>query len=155
MISVEVTYFNNIGKKKNNDFFIYTSFVVEGHANNGTSSDCEKVCAGVSACVIGVRRLLDTTTYEVTYDKGLFKARLRTKAIPKDQYIEIDSTYALNTLLCQLYDLSMMYPSQFSKFDMVEIKENNEYVRQNKQKPKPFRKRKRVDIYSSDEEPSC
>ena len=149
MIEVIVEYFNKKYKKQSNDMFIYPTFIVKGHANNGYSSDCIKVCAGVSACVIGIRRLIDPNQYDVKYEKGYFELRMRKMCSDRnDIYIDMDTAYALNTLLCQLYDLNVMYPSQFSRFDMYEVKEYD-YARiepKKDQEPKPFRRRKKIKL---------
>lgn len=152
MIEVEVHYYNRAVKyHKTNDFFIYTYFRVKGHANNGTSEDCLRVCAGVSACVIGLNRILDREQFDIKYEKGLFEVKLKTGKVNDDTFVDKDSCYGLNTLLCQLYDLNVMYPAQFLKFDMIEEKEiENYYANERKEnspktKPraKPFRELKR------------
>lgn len=141
MIEVVCTYIQRCRKKDNcNDFFVYPYFLVKGHANNGTSKECIQVCAGVSACVTGLLRLLDTTQYKITFKSGLFEIKSNKTLKDEKSYIDLDTCYALNTLLCQLYDLWKMYPNQFSRFKMIEVKENENYER--KSKPKPFRKLK-------------
>ena len=146
MIEVLVQYRQRCIKNKNNDYFVYPYFRVKGHANNGTSMDNIKVCAGVSACVTGVLRLVDTMKYSVKSKSGLFEITLTDSKVTDKTHIDEDTNYALNTLLCQLYDIFIMYPAQFSKFDMIEIKgeENGEENKSNtkKRKPKPFRKLK-------------
>lgn len=150
MIEVIVHYYNRAVKCKNkNDYIVYPYFMVKGHANNGASSqDCQRVCAGVSACVIGITRLIDTSQYSVTLKSGFFEIRTL-KTIDKDVYIDQDTNYALNTLLCQLYDIKQMYPTQFSSFEMIEVKEKNKKVYERKSKPKPFRELKKARLGSS------
>ena len=129
----------HLKKDSSNDFYVYPYFMVKGHANNGTSKECIQVCAGVSACVIGVLRLVNDYQYHVNYKSGLFEIKSSVQAISDKTYIDMDTNYALNTLLCQLYDLKLMYPNQFSRFEMIEIKENEE-TNYEEPKPKPFRK---------------
>ena len=140
MIEVEVHYRHKKVHNKNNDYFIYPYFMVKGHANNGTHDDNLRVCGGISACIIGIQRLIDYGQYNVVCQKGLFEIS-SVKASRDDCYIDMDTNYALNTLLCQLYDLRNMYPNQFSRFDMIDIKESEENHERTK-KPKPFRKLK-------------
>lgn len=141
MIEVEVHYYHRIKKNKGNDHFIYPYFLVKGHANNGTRDDNLRVCAGISTCVIGIMRLIDNTQYSVKNKSGLFEIKINSGKVTKETYIDEDTNYSLNTLLCQLYDLYLMYPNQFSRFDMYEVKECEE-VHGTKEKPKPFRKLK-------------
>ena len=129
--------------------FRYPYFSVKGHANNGTSKECIQVCAGITACVIGIQRLIDYTQYDVKCKSGLFEIE-HGKKVDDTTYIDMDTNYALNTLLCQLYDLRNMYPSQFSKFEMIELKENEINGKQSSNiKPKPFRKLKEERLGSS------
>ena len=139
MIEVEVHYRYKKVHNKNNDYFIYPYFLVKGHANNGSHDECLRVCGGISACIIGIQRLIDTCQYKVTCKSGLFEL-VSNKTT--SGYIDMDTNYALNTLLCQLYDLRNMYPNQFSRFEMIEIKEKKEEIYEER-KPKPFRKLKR------------
>lgn len=157
MISVEVHYYNKPKPNKSKtDFFVYTLFRVIGHANNGTHEDNIKVCAGVTTCVMGIRRLVEDDVYSVKYDKGLFEITLRVNVLKGNgYYVPLDLNYALNTLLCQLYDLWRLYPTQFKKFDMCEVKENEVLYARNQTEPKPFRKRKKLGFPSSDENSSC
>lgn len=141
MLEVEVHYYHRVKKHKGNDYFIYPYFLVKGHANNGNRDDNIRVCAGVSTCVIGIMRLLDTSQYSIKYKTGLFEIKANCGKIDDETYIDEDTNYSLNTLLCQLYDLYLMYPNQFSRFNMYEVKENEKtYGR--KESPKPFRKLK-------------
>lgn len=150
MIEVICKYYNRCKKRNStNDYFVYPYFLVKGHANNGTSKECIQVCAGVSACVTGLLRLIDTTQYSIIFKSGHFEIKVQRSI--ENGYIDEDTNYALNTLLCQLYDLYKTYPNQFSRFDMIEVKENEEnYERE--PKPKPFRKlkeeRKRMGLCS-------
>ena len=42
------------------------------------------------------------------------------------QYLDKASVYALNTLVCQLYELYLEYPTSFKSFDLIDVKENYE-----------------------------
>lgn len=150
MIEVEVQYRQRCVKNKNNDYFVYPYFLVRGHANNGTSVECIRVCAGISACVIGIQRLIDYNQYSVKCKSGLFEIILR-KSLNDHTFVDEDTNYALNTLLCQLFDLKNMYPTQFSRFDMIEIK--GEVKNHEERKPKPFRqlKSERLGVCSNKE----
>lgn len=152
MIEVIVEYRQRNIRNKNNDYFIYPYFLVKGHANNGTSTECIKVCAGVSACVMGLLRLINEQEYSVKYKSGLFEIKLSAGKASDTTYVDEDTNYALNTLLCQLFDLYKNYPSQFSKFEMINVKENentnygeksNNSNTKTKQRPKPFRELKK------------
>lgn len=149
MIEVKVQYFHrHIKSKKKNDYFIYPYFLVKGHANNGRREDCLRVCAGVSACILGVTRLLDETQYNVTLKSGFFEIKCQ-KGVSNNVHIDEDTNYALNTLLCQLFDLKQMYPTQFSCFEMIEVKERKVETYERKSKPKPFRELKKERLGSS------
>lgn len=120
-IKVEVEYCNvHTGRNKQNDLFIYPLFRVSGHANDGTINSI-KCCAGVTAILSGLQRLVvggdkDTCVLK----RGYFEYRLINKHIDiiKDN---IDTQYALNVALCQLFNVSKMYPSLFEKFEMKEV----------------------------------
>lgn len=141
MIEVEVHYYHKVKKYKGNDYFIYPYFLVRGHANNGNRDDNIRVCGGVSACIIGIIRLIDLSQYNIKCKSGLFEINVNCGKIDDNSHIDEDTNYALNTLLCQLYDLYLMYPNQFSRFNIYEVKENEKtYGR--KESPKPFRKLK-------------
>lgn len=140
MIEVEVHYYQKHTKSKSkNDYFVYPYFLIKGHANNGkTSLECERVCAGISASVMGLLRLIDTTQYKVNVKSGYFEI---TSMGGQNGWIDQDTNYGLNTLLCIIFDLWNTYPHQFKRFEMIEIKENEEnYVKP--KRPKPFRKLK-------------
>ena len=144
MIEVIAHYYHKkTSFKKPSDYFIFPYFMVKGHANNGTSEECIRLCSGVSACVLGMKRLFNYQQYEVTYKTGFFEVRLKQNKDIGDNWVDRDTCYGLNTLLCQLYELFQLYPHQFSKFDMIEVKENKEiYGEQKLNKPIRFRKLK-------------
>lgn len=130
MISVKCEYFNDQTKKSKKDYFIYTNIEVCGHAD---ASDMHhttgiKLCAGVSACCYGIRRLLDDNEFNIEIRKGYFHVWTEyTKNLR--QALDRDSVYALNTLVCQLYELYCEYSKYFKTFDLVDIKEKIEDVR--------------------------
>ena len=149
MIEVKVQYFHRHIRNKNNDYFVYPYFMVKGHANNGASIECVRVCAGVSACVVGILRLLDSSQYRINIKSGFFEIETM-KSVDNHVFIDEDTNYALNTLLCQLYDLKQSYPTQFSSFEMIEVKEKKvEKYEERKSKPKPFRELKDKRLGSS------
>lgn len=157
MIEVEVHYYRkNTAGTKRNDYYVFPYFLVKGHANNGTMLDSVRVCSGVSACVIGIVRLLDTSQYNITCKSGLFEIK-SLKSIDDSGQIDQDTDYALNTLLCQLFDIRNMYPTYFSRFEIIEVKEKNNYYERNEEQPKPFRrlKRERLGLPSNQESVDC
>ena len=140
MIEVVFHYYKvKTRKRTSNDYFIYPYVCIKGHANNGISKECVQVCAVISACCLGIQRLLDSSQYQLNLKSGMFELKLL-KSI--DGYIDMDTNYGLNTMLCILYDLWKTYSSQFSRFDIIEVKENEEPNGKQNYKPKPFRKLK-------------
>lgn len=123
MVEVRCKYLNAMGKTKK-DYFIYTDIEVMGHADalNLNHTTGIKVCAGISACCYGIRRLLDDGQFNVEIRKGYFRVWTeRTKNLK--QALDRDSVFALNTLVCQLYELYVTYPETFKSFDLVDVKE--------------------------------
>ena len=125
-------------KDSTNDYFVFPYFSIKGHANNGSKKECIQVCSTISACVIGLTRLIDYTQYSVIEKSGVFEIKSDGR-----KFIDRDTCYALNYLWCILYDLWKMYPNQFSKFEVVERKEIEENYGKDNTKPKPFRKLKK------------
>lgn len=123
MVSVKCEY-GNYPSKGGKDYFIFTNIEVVGHADYTGMHHTTgiKLCAGISACCYGIRRLLDDDQFNVEIKKGYF--RVWTNYI-KDLKHELDrdSVYALNTLVCQLYELYCGYPEYFKLFDLIDIKE--------------------------------
>lgn len=117
MIQVEVKYHNANDTRTRNlpDYFIYTDFVVTGHASDGTINSI-KCCAGVTAILYGIRRLVSGVYDTLTINKGEFQYHF----FGKDYRAERDTMYAMNTILCQLYDVYLCYPNLFSKFEMID-----------------------------------
>ena len=124
MIIVKCKYLNAMGKNKK-DYFIFTDIEVSGHAEHTGHTTNIKVCAGISACYIGIRRLLDDNQFNVEYKSGYYHVWTN-KKIDLKQSLDRDSVYALNTLVCQLYEIYCLYPTAFQSFDLVDIKEKIE-----------------------------
>lgn len=124
MVSVKCNYVN-CPTKSGDDYFIYTDIDVSGHADtlmmNHTTGI--KLCAGISACCYGIRQLINSSSYYMELEKGHFHIWTAKK---KDIKHNLDKTsvYALNTLVCQLYELYNNYPSYFKSFELIDVKEN-------------------------------
>lgn len=123
MISVKCEY-ANYPSKSGRDYFVYTNIEVCGHADTSGMNHTTgiKVCAGVSACCYGIRRLLDENQFNVEIKKGYFRVWTDRSANLK-QVLDRDSVNALNTLICQLYELYCEYSIYFSSFDLIDVKE--------------------------------
>lgn len=128
MVEVICKYFNK-GKKKE-DEFIYTDVLVKGHASNIDYSTNNKVCAGISACCFGIKNIIDVTQYHLSIGEGYFHCQRTTNALTRDK----QSIYALNTLVCQLYEIYRNYPNSFKCFELVDVKENKNGWKQNNKK---------------------
>lgn len=157
MISVKCEY-ANYPSKSGKDFFVYTNFEVCGHADASGMNHTTgiKVCAGVSACCYGIRRLLDEGQFNIEIGKGYFRVWTDRKKNLK-QALDRDSVNALNTLVCQLYELYCEYPLYFSSFDLIDVKEKitDEERRNNDEQwsgSEPRRKKHKLGFYSLIEE---
>lgn len=153
MISVKCEY-ANYPTKTGKDYFIYTDFEVYGHADalNMSHTTGIKVCAGVSACCYGVRRLMNTEQFKVEIRNGYFHVWTERNNNLK-HILDKDSVNALNTLLCQLYELYCEYPSYFKSFDLIDIKEKlNDEQRTNEQHKRNEKRNHRMGFYSLIEE---
>lgn len=148
MIEVRCEYVNLQSKTKR-DYFIFTDIMVEGHANSNNLPHTTgiKVCAGVSACCYGIRRLLDENQFKLELKNGYFHVWTERRYDLK-QVLDRDSVYALNTLVCQLYELYCTYPNTFKSFELIDVKEkieDEQNQRTNEQwgerEPKPRKKR--------------
>ena len=66
MVEVSCCYVNAMGKNKK-DYFIFTDIEVSGHADtlNLNHTTGIKICAGISACCYGIRRLLDENDFNI------------------------------------------------------------------------------------------
>lgn len=126
MVSVKCEYANYQSKNKR-DYFVYTDVEVSGHAEYSDMHHTTgiKLCAGISACCYGIRRLIDEGQFNVEIRKGYFHIWTERRFSLK-QALDRESVYALNTLVCQLYELYVLYPNYFKKFDLVDVKEKIE-----------------------------
>ena len=135
MISVRCEY-ANYPSKAGKDYFVYTNFEVCGHADalDMHHTTGIKLCAGVSACCYGIRRLLDDGQFNVEIRKGYFHVWTN-HTNDLRHVLDRDSVNALNTLLCQLYELYCEYSKYFKSFELVDVKEKieNENKRTNEQ----------------------
>lgn len=114
MIEVRAVYERR--KRSGDDYFFYYEFEVNGHANNGTT-DAIKCCAGVTAILAGLMRLGNyPDTLEL--EKGHFKF-----VHHGNNRVDHNIQYGLNTALCQLYEVSKIYPQFFVPFILDERKE--------------------------------
>ncbi len=153
MISFKAKYIN-LPNKGGTDYFIYTDIEVCGHSSKaGSYTNNIRLCAGVSACCYGMRRVIDDSQFDLECRSGYFHIVVHPS---KDMKRKLDkaSVYALNTLVCQLYELYLEYPKSFNSFDLIDVKENYDYERNKNNKPK-FRKprKKRMGLYSLIKEP--
>ena len=152
MIEVKADYVNFIKETKTTklDRFVYFDVLVTGHAQHTGYTNNTRVCAGISACCLGIVRLLDENAYHVEYRSGYFHCWLNHKVTPKEVgWLDKESMYALNTLVCQLYEIYNNYPNAFKCFELNDIKETNDDEQRTKQEPrKPFRKRRKMGFYS-------
>ena len=159
MIEVKVRYTNipKVTKDRKTDFFIYREVEVKGHAEHTGYTNNTRVCAGISACTLGIIRLLDEM-HHVDYHKGYFHVVVD-RAINKEfkNVCDKESVYALNTLVCQLYEIYKNYPNAFKRFDLIEEKENTNDETSKSNKPtKRYRKRKynTMGLYSISQSPN-
>lgn len=158
MIEVKVRYTNvpKITKNRKDDFFIYREVLVQGHAEHTGYTNNTRVCAGISACTLGIIRLLDGM-HHVDYHKGYFHVWLEQE--PNKEFknrCDKESVYALNTLVCQLFEIYKNYPNAFKSFDLIEEKENNDETRKssNSNTKRTSRKQHKLGLYSITESPN-
>lgn len=116
MIKVYVEYgitISNTGK----EYYQYKTFIVDGHAENLNGTAGIKCCAGVTACILGLIRLLDDgdSTYGYEFKNGYFRLSQNDKMANKE------INYYLNLLLCQLFDIKQIYPQFFSSFETIRL----------------------------------
>ena len=154
MIEVRIVYTNvpKITKNCHADFFIYKEIEVKGHAENSGYYNNIRVCAGISAVTLGIIRLINDCQYQVEHRRGYFHMWTNWQ-INKSfkQQVDRDTVYAMNTVLCQLYEIYKNYPTAFKSFDIIEEKENDDYERNKPSPNKPFRKRRKMGLYSIEE----
>ena len=151
MVEVKASYVNLqkvYANGNKTDYFVYTDLLVMGHAENTGYTNNIRVCAGISACCTGILRLIADYDYHTEVRSGYFHIwtnKLDLKSLDKD------SVYALNTLVCQLYELSKNNPKAFKSFELVDkAKEYENYGKEksNKQceRTKRWRERKKVGL---------
>ena len=153
MVSVKCEY-ANFPSKSGKDFFVYTLIEVSGHADATSMNHTTgiKLCAGISACCYGIRRLIDDGQFNHEIRKGYFKVWTN-KTHDLKHSLDRDSVFALNTLICQLYELYCEYPIYFSSFELCDVKEKilNEEKRTNDEQwsgSEPRRKKHKLGLYS-------
>lgn len=133
MITVKGQYVNE-PNKWGNDYFIFTDLEVTGHADHIDYNTNNRVCAGVSACCYGINRLINTEQFNFEYKSGYFHIWTeRTKGLK--QCLDKDTVHALNTLVCQLFEIYDRYPKAFKSFELVDIKEKLKDDEQRTNKP--------------------
>jgi uncharacterized protein YsxB (DUF464 family) len=140
MLKVKAQYIN-IPSKNGTDYFIYTDIEIIGHSEQaGSYTNNIRLCAGVSACCYGIRRLIDDSQFNIECKSGYYHVWTnRTKNLKI--YLDKASVYALNTLVCQLFELYNQYPSSFKSFELVDVKEKIEsYERKQTNKPRKHKK---------------
>lgn len=157
MVSIKCEYANYQSKSKK-DYFVYTDIKVSGHADYSGMHHTTgiKLCAGISACCYGIRRLIDDDQFNIEIKKGYYHIWTERR---KDlrHALDKDSVHALNTLVCQLYELYCTYPEYFKTFDLVDVKEKieDERKRTNDEQwcgSEPRRKKHKLGIHSLIEE---
>lgn len=133
MVEVKCDYINEMSKTKK-DYFIYLDVEVKGHASNNDYTTNNRVCAGISACCYGIKRLIDEGQFNIEIGKGYFHCWTN-RIMNLKSSLDKDSVYALNTLVCQLYEIYLNYPKAFKSFDLVDVKEKieNERKKRNEQ----------------------
>lgn len=155
MVEVRAEYVNlqKITKTSKTDYFVYTNLEVKGHAEHTGYTNNTKVCAGISACCNGIKRLVAEYQYHLKIEKGYFRVWLEKQT--DFMGLDKESVYAINTLVCQLFEIWKEYPKAFKSFDIVDVKENYDYEqisKSNKQRIKRWREhRKDLGLYPCDE----
>lgn len=149
MITVVAEYVNE-QSKSGRDYFIFTNIEVIGHAEHTGYDTNIKVCAGVSACCYGINRLVDLEQFGFIAKKGYFHCWSERKRNLK-QALDKDTVHALNTLVCQLFEIYNLYPKAFKSFDLIDVKEKlkNDARKEQRTIRKP---RKRMGFHSLIEE---
>ena len=153
MIEVKCEYVNLKGSR-NTDYFVFTNIEIVGHVTNTGYDNNIKVCAGISAITNGIARLLNSDQYHVEVRKGYYHVYTN-RMFDLKQTLDRDSVYALNTMVCQLYEIYKNYPNAFKSFDLIDKGENYATKESPKTKCPTTRKRKhRLDLSCLTEEGS-
>lgn len=114
--------------KTGKDDFQYCEVEISGHSLQSDAREQIQVCSAVSAIVNGIYRLVDDTQFFYDYGNGYFhivrrkSCRKASNGILKER-VDKDTNLALNTILCQLYEVYLHYPKHFNRFDLIELKE--------------------------------
>lgn len=118
MIDVRCEYVN-LQTKRGNDYFVFTDIEVCGHATNTGYDNNIKVCAGISAVTGGIARLLNGDQFHIEVRKGYYRVYTNRNHDLK-QSLDRDSVYALNTMVCQLYEIYRNNPNAFKSFELID-----------------------------------
>lgn len=165
MISVMFKYIYNTTKTGKDDFQ-YCEVEVSGHSAHTDAREQIQVCSAVSGIVNGIYRLVNDMDFLYEYGNGYFHIVRRCSYTPTHHNkVDRDTNDALNTILCQLYEVYLHYPKHFIRFDLIELKEykvknNYEYEELNeqgkftnaKQRKQYRRSRNKVGSCSSEED---
>lgn len=116
MIEVQITY-SRKSYKSGRELYIYKDVVIKGHSSDGTLNSI-KCCAGVTAITCGLINLFDGITCSIEINKGYFSYHM----IRYDE----ETNYAINALVYQLDNISVIYPQFFKEIQYKEIKNNGE-----------------------------
>lgn len=128
MISVVFKYVYHI-TKTGKDNFQYCEVEISGHSAKTDAREQLQVCSAVSAICNGIYRLFNDLQFTYEYDNGYFHAvRKKSCWVHNGKFnniVDSDTNHALNTILCQLFEVYQHYPKHFSRFDIIELKEYN------------------------------
>ena len=124
MIEVVAKYVNipHTTKNTKTDYFVYTDVEVKGHAGHTGYVNNTRVCAGISAVTLGINRLVSEEDFHIEWRHGYFHIYTN-KCLTNLKWLDKESVYAINTMVCQLYEIYCNYEKAFSRFDLIDIKE--------------------------------
>ena len=155
MLEVVAKYVNTPHTMKNTktDYFVYLDVEVKGHAEHTGYVNNTRVCAGVSAVTLGISRLISDDDFHIEHRHGYYHIWTN-NCLSNLKWLDKESVYAINTMVCQLYEIYCNYPNAFSRFDLIDVKEllENEERKSNTYgeqptKPKP-NIRRRMGLHS-------
>lgn len=165
MISVVFKYVHRVTGTGKDDYQ-YCEVEVSGHSSKTDAREQIQVCSAVSAICNGIYRLVNDMQFFYDYDEGYFHIirKKSCKHTPRglEPLVDKDTNDALNTILCQLYEVYIHYPKHFNRFDLIELKEydvknygKEESYEQGKftnaKTRKYWRTRNKMGVYSSEE----
>ena len=139
MIKVKFVYVDKTSRYKNADTFVYMSCEINGHSQHtGDALDYIRVCSAISGITNGIYRLVNDAMYEIEYGNGHFLIKKRHH---NPNNYDRDTNDAINTMLCQLYEIYIHFPKHFAEFEIEEIKgeEKNNETRSNAKQRKERR----------------